>query len=223
MSEIRFLIAPTEPPNLRAIGQVSMVTEHHGCDIIGVSTTAIVGFQRKTPEDFLSSLSDGRLAKQIGQIHSSSILNHAILILEGAFHWTSDGQLLSSYNNGFQRSHLTNLLLQLQIQGLLLVTTDGLTDTISTVNSVMNSLSKTIHTSLLRRPKQSLTSWGTKNSSNYAQHILQSFDGIGPTTALAMFTTFGRIPLKWDVTETQLQTVPGIGKTLARSLKKALE
>ena len=177
----------------------------------------------ETPDDLLSSLGDGRLAKQIAQIKSSTILDHAILILEGEFHWTTDGQLLSSYNVGFQKATLTNLMIQLQISGLIWVQTDGLSDTILTVNSVMQSLSKSTHTSLSRRPKQSLTSWGTKTSSNYAQHILQSFDGIGPTTASAMFTTFGRIPLKWDVTEAQLQQVPGIGKTLARQLTHALE
>lgn len=223
MPPIRYLIAPTEPESLRAIGTTTFVTEKHGCDIIGVSSTAIVGFQRKTPDDLLASLADGRLAKQVAQIHSSNILTHAILVIEGAFQWTTDGMLLSSYNVGFQKNHLTNLLIQIQISGILLATTDGLSDTISTMSGLMNSLSKQHHDSLSRRPKQLLTSWGTKNSSAFAEHILQSFDGIGPSTAHAIFTHFARIPLTWTVSEDELRQVPGVGKILARNLRKALE
>ena len=222
MSAIRYLIAPTEPPTLRAIGTTPLATEKHGCDILGISTKAIVGFQRKTPEDLLASLSDGRLAKQIAQIQSSNVLTRAVLVLEGDFQWTTDGMLLSNYNVGFQKTHLANLLIQIQISGLLLIQTDGLSNTISTVQAITQSLTKSSHQSLLRRPKQSLTSWGTKTSSAFALHLLQSFDGIGPHTAQSIFSTFGRIPLSWDVTETELRKVPGIGRNLAKSIYSAL-
>jgi ERCC4-type nuclease len=221
--KIAFLIAPTEPSDLRATGQTTLVTEKHGCDVIGISSTAIVGYQRKTPDDLLASLHDGRLAKQIAQIKSSALLTHAILIIEGEWQWTTDGQLLSSYNVGFTRKSLMSLIVQIQVNGIVLLQTDGLTDTISTLNSVTISLSKSSHQTLFRRPKQSLTSWGTKNSAEWANHLLQSFDGIGPATATSLVTFFGKLPLAWTCSEAQLKEVPGIGKTLARSLYRALE
>jgi ERCC4-type nuclease len=222
--ECRYLVAPTEPPELRAIGITSLVPEQHGCDVLAISSTARIGFQRKTPSDFLSSLLDGRLQKQIAQIKCSELLTYSALLLEGQFLWTTDNQLLSpSIGTVFTRPSLQSLLIQVQIAGLLYLETDSISHTVTTIPAITKHLSKNSHDSLNRRPKTAaMSSWGLKTSRSWGAFLLQSFDTVGPATAYAIVDHFGSIPLTWTCTEEELTHVPGIGKTTAARLVRSL-
>ncbi len=224
MAVSRFLVAPTEPPLLQALGIITLLPESHGCDVLAITPTCRVGFQRKTPPDFLASLLDGRLQKQLGQISCSTLLTNTILIMEGKFSWTTSGTLASTYSQqSYTKANHRSLMVQIQNRGLSIVETDSLSDTVDAILSLTRNLSKTSHDSLLRRPKASAySSWGVKTSSSWAMHILQSFDSIGPDRAKAIFDYFHTTPLAWSCTEEELTHVPGIGPTLARRLFNSL-
>ncbi len=220
----RYLIAPTEPKALRSLGITTLYPETLGCDVISLTfaPTKRIGFQRKEVGDFLASLSDGRLSKELGQMRSAP-LSACVLLLEGSWFWTTEGTLSTSYGRPYTRKGHRNLLLQIQSKGLVVLETDSITDTIGSIQSVTNYLSRTRHGSLTTRPKtDSKSSWGRITNESFASHLLQSFPGIGPETAKAIYGKFGKAPLQWECTSEDLQAVAGIGKKTADRLMEAL-
>lgn len=218
----RILIAPTEPTSLKALAtSITLFPETYGCDVLYYTYQpyTCIGFQRKEISDFISSINDGRLQKELLQIKESP-LSFAVLILEGPFIYTNDGNLA---NGTFTRSSLRNILLSIQSENILTVLTDNLADTISTIPDMAKYLSKPNHTTLSRRPNQSKDSWGRTSSESFAIHILQSFPNIGPTTAKAIYKYFNHIPLAWTVSDVDLSRVPGIGIKTAQRLINVLK
>lgn len=218
----RLYVAPTEPPSLKAIAtHITLFPETLGCDVIYLSYQpyTLIGFQRKEIGDFIASINDGRLQKELLQIAESN-LSYCILILEGPLIFTNDGNLT---NGTFTKASLRNILSSIQSQHILTVITDNLADTIQTVLSMGKYLAKPTHSSLARRPNQAKNSWGHTTSVSFATHLLQSFPNIGPGTAKEIYEHFGTIPLSWNVTASELAKVKGIGIKTATQLIKALE
>src|SRR5215472_11777188 len=88
------LISPTEPAEFRVLGEVSSVPELYGADFLMYGPKiGRVGVQRKEINDFVASIRDDRLAKEVAQLKS---LNVGMLVLEGGVEWTNDGSLLST-------------------------------------------------------------------------------------------------------------------------------
>lgn len=203
----------------------SNLPELHGCDVLIFNTepSSIIGFQRKEVNDFISSLSDGRLVKEIGQIKSSSLLSYSVLILEGNFIWTTEGKLATGYSPQFTKTSLRSIITGIQIQGILFHSSTDIRDTVNLIHNVSTYLSKSDHSSLSRRPKTDLkNSWGRVTNEAFAIHLLQSWPGIGPNTAKAIFNHFGKVPLLWETSMEELQSISGIGKDTARKLIESL-
>ena len=225
-TEPRFYIAPTEPTELKELGKVTLIPETFGCDVLCFShkPTIIIGYQRKEITDFLRSVSDGRLAKEMGQIRNSPILFRAILIIEGRINLTTEGNYASSFGQSISISQLRSLYLSVQLQEIPIIFTRDISDTISAIRSTFAYLIKPSHSSLLRRPKASLkNSWGRTTNESFASWLLQSFPGIGPKQAEEIYTRFGRAPLHWTATYDELVSIPGIGPKTAKRLLEALE
>jgi hypothetical protein len=51
---------------------------------------------------------------------------------------------------------------------------------------------------------------------------LQGIPNIGPGVAGAVFDHFGRVPLRWDVTEKDMMGVAGVGKKRVEQMMAAL-
>ena len=75
---------------------------------------------------------------------------------------------------------------------------------------------KATHKGIMTRPKPS-TLWGSRTDRDWGIHVIQSFDGIGPGVAGAIFDRFG-LPIKWTVTKEELESVPGVGKKRAMKM-----
>lgn len=215
------LISPTEQSHIfRPHGKTSSLPERHGCDFLIFTPSGPIGVQRKAIPDLLSSLNDGRLAKELAQIQSSHLLSHAILVIEGPLHWTNEGSLTISHTN-FNKSAWYGVLLSLQTTGVVTLQTESTEETLSLLMYLPSYFSKRNHRSLHTRPKQR-SSWGTTSNRSFAIHLLQSFSGVGPTTAEAIYAHMNGVPLQWTVTASELAEVPGVGKLTARRLLAAL-
>lgn len=226
--EPRYYVAPTESSELRSIGTTSLLPETMGCDVLYYSyrPTCCIGYQRKEIRDFIASLIDGRLAKELGQIASNNHLSRAVLILEGRLIWTTEGRLANGTFSGstFDKHTLRKLIANVQSTGIIVITTDDLEDTIATIQSLSVYLTKPTHDALLRRPKNSSKdSWGRTTNQSFASHILQGFPNIGPNTAMEIYNRFGRVPLRWTCTEDELISIPGIGRKTAQRLMETLD
>lgn len=223
MANDKFLIyvSSTEHNRLATLGKASTIPEVHGCDILSLGAVERIGFQRKEVSDFINSLADGRLSKELGQMESSTLITRRIIILEGDFRFTISGESSIPYAN-FTLGALRSIITQLQIRGLIVHTTADINDTVQLVLSITNYLAKPSHRSLDRRPS-ARSPWGTVNSKAFAIHLLQSFPSIGPELADRIYSHFNStVPIQWTVTEQQLREVAGIGPQLASRLITAL-
>lgn len=223
MPNDKFLIyvSSTEHNRLATLGKASTIPEAHGCDVLSLASNSRVGYQRKEVSDFINSLQDGRLSKELGQMESSTLITHRVLILEGDFRFSTEGQSLIPFSN-FSLVALRSIITQLQLRGLIVHTTADIDDTVQLVLSITNYLAKPSHRSLDRRPS-ARSPWGTVNSKAFAIHLLQSFPSIGPELADRIYSHFNStVPIQWTVTEQQLREVAGIGPQLASRLITAL-
>jgi Fanconi anemia group M protein len=211
-------VSPTEPIPFSKLGETSSLPERHGVDFFWVANGITWGIQRKRfPDDFLASLSDGRLAKELAQMQS---LDRPMIVLEGLGTWTNDGYLL---DQKFHASQLYGWMLSCFFEKQIPVfQVRSERDALFFIDRVEAWSLRKSHHSLSRRPKPKGNMWGQKENKDWGIHLLQSFEGIGPSAAQAIYEHFGHIPLQWTVTEKDLMEIEGIGKGKAMTLLNSL-
>lgn len=221
------LIAPTEPPLLKRLGTVSLTPEAMGVDVLWVASgeegpPLRIGIQRKAfPGDFLSSLQDGRLQKELAQMAS---LDHAFLILEGLGSWTGDGALLLPHSSRqVTRRHMFGFLASLQSQYRVgWLQTSDLSDTCEAVVALREWFQKPNHLSLTSRPKP-VAPWGSAHSPEWRAWFWQGFPGVGPGTAANLAAAFDPLPFTFTHPSADLRAVKGVGKKRAGEILALLE
>lgn len=216
MEPLPITIAGSEPEILRNLGtRTSNAPEHHGVDVMWASPLGIVGIQRKQfPDDFSSSMEDGRLALETGQAVSLPV---RILLLEGAGTWSTDGKLLSRYGSSITRQSHRSFLLTLRLNGWWVAESADMADTIDFVRTIYSWSMKSSHNSTRHRPGPPRPLWGQRGSKDFQRWLLQGFPGVGPEMAERIIDKFGKVPLKWEVTRKELLEIDGVGpKTVDR-------
>lgn len=211
------LVSPAEPKAIKILGRSSSIPEQYGADILFATKQGTVGVQRKEVKDFVASMRDGRIAKELAQLKNCDL---AVLVTEGSWRWTTDGNSLAV--RGWSIAQLRGAMFGMQSQGIWTAHTESMEATIEFVSHLKSWLEKNSHGSLGTRPKPA-NSWGTRSNSDWALWILQSFEGIGRGQAEKIMEYFGHLPLSWTVTYEELMKVPGIGKGRATKLWEALK
>lgn len=201
---------------LRDLGETSLLPEQFGVDFLMTTPAGLCGAQRKEVRDLVASIRDDRICREIGQ---SKDLVQTVLIVEGKWGWQPSGQSLRV--EGFTRAQYDGLMLSFQSQGWWILTSESLNETCEVLARMKNWFSRGDHLSLLTRPK-SRAPWGTHKNREWGVFMWQGFEGIGVTTAGALYDAVG-LPLRWAVTEKELLAVPGVGKGRARKLLNALD
>lgn len=212
------LVSPAEPAALRALGISSPLPEKMGADFLFVTPQGFVGVQRKTVDDLVSSVSDERLSKEVIQMGQNLVI--AELLIEGRPAWTSDGALMG-YGR-MNRAGWRNLLRSIMAGGIGVSYSDGLDDTIAALTEFARWAGKDVHNSLIRRPGPTGV-WGRPDSKEWALHLLQGIDGVGPGVASAIYDYCGGLPLMWTISEAEMLEIPGIGPKRAATMVRALE
>lgn len=214
------LVAPTEPPLLRALGKTSLVPEEYGCDFLFSSTEfGLVGVQRKELSDFVASVLDGRLAKELGMMKR---LGLSLLVLEGRATWTNDGLATWTSSRWRATQHLGTLW-SIQLSGCWVITSTTVQETSTLISAFTRWTAKPRHIALESRPGPASDEWGKVGNREWGIHLLQGFRGIGPTNARDIYEHFGSVPLVWTVGLLDLVEVPGIGAVKAERLLDALD
>lgn len=211
------LIAPTEPAALKVLGRVSSFPERLGADIAWTVEGRWVGIQRKTWADLWASVQDGRLQKELGQLQQCAYRG---LIVEGVMAWTAAGESRDPYLR-MSRSQWEGIEASVQWRyGGLVVRTVDVEETGRRVSQLAQWLGKGSK-GLARRPP-SPQAWGSRSNREWGVYVLQSFPGIGPTLAEAVYAKWG-VPLAWTVTQEELAAVEGLGALRVRRLWDALD
>ena len=203
------LISPAEHNQLlKKLGSYSSEPERYGCDFLFINRTGLVGVQRKTCHDLVASLYDNRMARELTAMES---LDQGVLLIEGNWEWYKGRSLVVK---GYNKPQYYGVMLSIQAQGVWVAETEGIEHTAEWLRQAELWFSKSEHDSLLRRPKPKVPK---------EIHILQHFPGISLTRAKAIFTYFGRVPLRWDTTPEEMGKVPGIGKVTVDKLWNVLK
>lgn len=214
------LVAPTEPRTIKTLGKSSSLPEKYGADILVPVSGSFLGIQRKEISDLVASVQDGRLSKEISQLQQ---VGRAVLIVEGRLKWSTEGVLLGrDYGMPWTRTTHRNLLYSVQARGVWVESTDDANDTVACILNLHDYLRKPKHMGLMKRPGP-VSPWGKAVNQDWAAHLLQGFEGVGPETAKNIIEHFGgRVPLEWRCDEAALKEVPGIGPKRAKQLMEAL-
>lgn len=218
---IVIFVAPTErhPAMVKLADKTSMLPETYGCDVIWRAHNQWWGVQRKEIKDFIASILDGRLAKELGQMKGHLAL--PIVCIEGKLQWTHSGELMNtgSYGQKISRQQYHGMLFSLMHEGCHVMFTDNTQDTAELCRDLAAWSQKETHHSLTRRPgPDQAVMWGKASNLDWAKHLLQGFPGIGPQVAEDIIKHFGKVPLQWTVTIPELLKVPGVGKVRAKAL-----
>lgn len=213
------LIAPSEPPLIKALGTVSSTPEKYGADILWAerAVSGLIGVQRKEVSDLIGSVQDGRLNKEIVQMRACHL---AFLIVEGHPHWTSDGTLVHRWARWTRGQHYS-LLRSVQTRGIVVEYTETTADTVGRIEDIHRWAAKADHTSLDRRPKPGPDEWGKVTDRGWGLHLLQSVPGIGPKQAELIWDHFGKVPVGLSVTREDLAAIKGLGPKRVDSMFKA--
>jgi len=214
------LVSPTEPLLLRQLGTVSPLPESRGADyLIPTAQGFLVGLQRKTISDLVQSLHDGRLHEGLTKMTQLPI---RILVIEGRPMWSDTGEMLGTRGRGVSLGGWWGIMCSVQARGIWVLTTGSLDETGVLLSYLPMWFAKPRH-AIMDNRHGPVSPWGHASSRDWALHVLQGFEGIGPEVAGAIYDHFGGLPLRWTVTEKDLLQVKGIGKGRARKLLAALE
>lgn len=219
------LVSPTEHhPAFAGIGKVSSIPEKFGADfLVNARGVGVIGVQRKEVRDFVASLIDGRLSKEISQMCHHAI-DRAILVIEGELRWSGDGILLMRGwgARSLHRDSWYALMFSLMMEGVMVLQTETAGETAQLLRSLEKWGRKKDHLSLKRRPgASSENEWGIASNREWGIHFLQGLESVGYKTAEMMWERWG-VPMQWTIAEKDLEDLPGIGKVKAKKIWRAL-
>lgn len=214
---LMYLVSPTDREllsalKLKASAMSHSLPEKYGSDALtAIAGKGIIAFQRKKfPEDFIASIEDGRMMREVALIKRAE---YPVFLIEGWPMFTADGNLVSSYTSRWTKRQLRNVMLSLWFtQGIMFERTDNMNDSVDAILECEAWVKDGKHKSLRTRPKGAASeSWGMASKRDFAVFLLQGIPGVGSTLAGQIFDHFGRIPLAWTCSERELNQVYGIG------------
>lgn len=197
----------TEPEKLVALGQSSAFPRSYGADLLKSTPNGLAAIQRKEfPGDFLSSISDGRMAELLPKLGRATF---PLMVLEGRPKWTSEGKLQAHAE--FTKAQFYGFLYSLQVRyGIPWILTDNLDHTREAAIHFFAWCSKdhTKPSSLDRRPGPGTGAANTR----WAIHFLQGLPGVGPGLARDLLDHFGNIRGVLNASREQLLECKGMGR-----------
>lgn len=231
---VKVLLSPSEVAlagKMKADAIVSSLPEAKGADVLVYTSKGLIGLQRKeVPNDFISSFTDGRMARGVALLTKSCKFTR--IIAEGRFKYWPDGRLVTGRidpktkrpePSRFTRKHIRGMINDLEfVMGIIVDPTDDLDDTVAYIRDLPGFINKSKHLGLYTRPNIQGT-WYTPSAKDIHLWLLQSFPGIGPAIADGIISRFGgEIPLKWTCTLEELMAIPRLSKERAREMYNTL-
>jgi ERCC4-type nuclease len=221
------LVAPTELRHnafrqLTRNGKGSNTPETWGCDFGFYHKTpngmVKYGIQRKELKDFVASVNDGRLAKEVQQM---CVLEQGVLVIEGSPRWDLNGNLVADkWGAGWtQRQHIS-MLLSVQDEGVWVLGTNDTSATAEVCRDFERWVKKGLHTALKKRGPV-VSPWGKRENRDYQRHLVMGLPGVDVTLADRIIDTIG-MPFVLGVSEAQLRGIEGLGPKKVRAIMEAL-
>lgn len=163
--------------------------------------------ERKTMRDLAASIIDGRLFRQANALAQRP--EHVVYVVEGE-HWAETGTELS--RESFQGALITLSL----IYGFPVLHSSGPEESARLMLYACRQLAhrESGRVQIGRKPKRK----GTRQL-----HILQALPGVGPERAKLLLERFATVEKVMQASETDLQSVLGLGPKTAAAIRAVLE
>jgi len=180
-----------------------------------------LGERKIVPDDFLASVSDGRLKAQAAILAA----NRGFLLLEGKFRYNSDGQVVSgSRVRNYNIFQVTGLLMTIEEAGIKVLWSDGPAQTPLVLHEAYSWFSRGGSSSFMEaRPRPvSELGWGTPTT---REKILWAFQGlgIGPKTARQAWEKAGTLRKFIEMSAEERKAIPGMGPVRSRKVDEILD
>lgn len=223
-------ISPTEPTTIKdaltamtktrgARVRIDWTPENRGLDYMWIDTAGQWrGVQRKEVSDFLASLDDGRLSRELSQM--TNMVHMPIVLIEGAVNFNGSARDSVMMTSGFGRAREVTRegwhkrLLSIMDRGVFVHSSTNMTDSAHVIGAYWWWSQSTQHSTGTTRPGPA-GDWGQVTNRDWQAHLLQGLDGVGPKLAEQILDHLGYCPLQVVATRQQLLEVPGIGPKLA--------
>jgi ERCC4-type nuclease len=224
----KFLVSTTDTETAKRFGDdamLSTIPETKGADVLLYTDQGVVGWQiKRIPYDFLSSFTDGRLARAIPLLKERCTFYR--IIGEGRFKYYPDTTVnMGRYRGGFPiktrftKKHIKGMINDIEwVHDIKIDWTEDLDDTVDYLRCARSFFADPKHMGLFRRPSAK-GAWVVPSSKDIYLWVLQSFPGIGPSTADTIVQAFGgSVPMRWTCTAEELARVPRISLSKAKEL-----
>ena len=211
------LISPSEPAELRSALKAtnSALCEQLGADILAPTDKGLVGLQRKTVSDFIASLEDGRLAREIPLLTCG--VTFPMLLLEGGFTFIDDHLCLNGRFTRYTKQGVNNLMRSLNyVNGIAIERSVNLAETPSVVNELIAFMGKE-HKSLLKRPKLQ-GAWGRPSAHEALGYFYQGLPGVGVVLSQSLMKAYPSPSSLTSASFDNLKALPQIGKQRAEKI-----
>jgi len=218
-----YLLSPSEVRLSELFGTsaiTSPIPEQKGADILIYTKLGLLGIQLKeVPNDFLASITDGRLARETSML---SVCEFRLLLLRGRFKYWPDGRVSLPGRreaSRFTEKQVRGILFDIRyIKGVDYDYVDDYEDIVAYVKHLDQWMDKEKHLAMFNRPSGPKGTWTVPSVEEMQSWLLQGFEGIGPAKADSIISCFGGLPLAWTCSFKELMQVPGLSSRRAQYL-----
>jgi ERCC4-type nuclease len=194
----------------------SPLCEKLGADLLAPTARGLLGIQRKELSDFIASLEDGRLAREIPLLVNGVTL--PVLLLEGQFHFNADNHLQFGIRpTRYTRQGIHNLCRSVSyVSGINIEQSTDLGDTVTTVLELIDFINRE-HKSLLKRPKLQ-SAWGKPTPHEALGYFFQGIPSVGVVLSQTLMKAYPCPNDLINASYNDLMALPQIGKQRAAQI-----
>jgi ERCC4-related helicase len=192
---------------LRELERYDVKLEIKGLAVADYQVSEDVAIERKTANDFISSIMDKRLHKQAKELVDN--FKKPIMIIEG------DKLYSSSIHPNAVRGAMASIAVDF---GIPIIPTRSPEDTAAMINRI--AIREQTHGKSdiqIRTEKKPLTTWEQQ------LYIVESLPNIGPVTARKLLVEFKSVKGVINATEDELMKVDGIGIKIAKNILRVID
>jgi Fanconi anemia group M protein len=184
---------------------VDVQTKHVTCgDVI---LDGVITVERKTADDFIVSIIDGRLFRQVANLKKNC--DHPVLLIEG-----------NPFRTGLKvsRSAIRGALLSVQtVWNVPVVYSRSVEDSIELMLIMAHQFKRLSSVMPLR------SGYRPRRISTRQLYVLQGFPGIGPHLAKRLLNHFGSVDAVLGASSETLKGVKGMGRATAETIREVLD
>lgn len=214
------VITTNEPKRIRELF-LDRIEVPMNFDIILYTKAGAIGIERKkVPDDLLSSVTDGRLNREILAMREETQIQ--IVLLHGKMKFNKDGSLKTWRNRpqryGWTKKGITNLKRTLRyVEGLYIEEAINNKELVQVINDLQIYFDQKYHLSIKSRPRIE-TSWMIPTHAERIVYFYSGLPGIAIVGAKKLYDHFSNPLQLYEASIEDLMQVRGIGKAMATGI-----